>query len=210
MLVLLKEQLSFSSDKRRLNSLKRYWQVPVLVGGKKGPSGLRDKEKAFEEPFDVHLQKWFEHRLLTVRNTWGKKHKGNRNKTTKNYSWRRPPASIQYMSIAIWYMFPFLLKNLGGGNKSHRSPSFAMLIHQSVFRTLASGNLITSDLGWQEAGLTDNTNSFIMGEQPSCAAVDPLSLILWLLLQESPSAKHRGGLGHMKLSSEIIHLSTAG
>lgn len=50
-----------------------------------------------------------------------------------------------------------------------------MLIHQSVFRTLTSGNLITSDLGWQEAGLTDNTNSFIMGGRLCCAAVDPLS-----------------------------------
>lgn len=39
-----------------------------------------------------------------------------------------------------------------------------MLIHQSVFRTLASGNLISSDLGWPEAGLPDNTNSFITGE----------------------------------------------
>lgn len=50
-----------------------------------------------------------------------------------------------------------------------------MLIHQSVFRTVTSGNLITSDLGWQEAGLTDNTNSFIMGELPCCAPVAPLS-----------------------------------
>lgn len=46
-----------------------------------------------------------------------------------------------------------------------------MLIHQSVFRTLTSGNLITSDLGWQEAGLTDNTNSFIMVEPRRCAAL---------------------------------------
>lgn len=67
-----------------------------------------------------------------------------------------------------------------------------MLIHQSVFRTLASGNLITSDLGWQEAGLTDNTNSFIIegggregeggdGAAPSLLLllqILPLSLIL--------------------------------
>lgn len=130
-----------------------------------------------------------------TRNRRGKKHvhKWHSNKTTKSNSLRRPPACIQYMSITIWCRFPFALRKLGGGNKSHRSPSFAMLIHQSVFRTLASGNLITSDLGWQEAGLTDNTNSFIMRERQSCAAADPLSPILWLLLQESSSAKHWGG-----------------
>lgn len=88
-----------------------------------------------------------------------------------------------------------------------------MLIHQSVFRTLASGNLITSDLGWQEAGLTDNTNSFIMGwgERRCCAAVDPLSLSDPVIVAAGVTVGETlRGLAHMKLSSEIIHLSTAG
>lgn len=88
-----------------------------------------------------------------------------------------------------------------------------MLIHQSVFRTLASGNLITSDLGWQEAGLTDNTNSFIMGGGDgtvllwilSLSLSDPVIVAAGVTLGETLR-----GLAHMKLSSEIIHLSTAG
>lgn len=80
-----------------------------------------------------------------------------------------------------------------------------MLIHQSVFRTLASGNLITSDLGWQEAGLTDNTNSFITGERRSCAAVDPLSLSDLVIVAAGVTLSRT-----LKLGSGIMHLSRAG
>lgn len=45
---------------------------------------------------------------------------------------------------------------------------------------MASANLISSDLGWQEAGLTDNTNSFIKGRGGDGAVLlrllSPLSL----------------------------------
>lgn len=148
-------------------------------------------------------------KLKTVWKPGGRNtHKFNVNTTTKSSSDTRPAAYIQYMSITIWYRFLLALREQGGRNRSHRSPSLAMLIHQSVFRTLTSGNLITSDLGWQEAGLTDNTNSFIMGERLCCATVDPLSdaaIVAAAVILGEEVSTHKA-----RLKNDVPYLSAAG
>lgn len=136
----------------------------------------------------------FRKRLInTVYDFCGNEHAQKWNQQSHQEQSRKKASSPHSMHVNKW------------GYKSHRSPSFAMLIHQSVFRTLASGNLITSDLGWQEAGLTDNTNSFITGERRSCAAVDPLSLSDLVIVAAGVTLSQT-----LKLSSGIMPLSRAG
>lgn len=77
----------------------------------------------------------------------------------------RPPYTHPVVVLRWWWREPRSQSVSPSSSQSESFTGLHWLIHQSVFRTLASANLISSDLGWQEAGLPDNTNSFITGKR---------------------------------------------